>query len=198
MLTPHHFNSRAHVERDRLTPNNHSSIFISTHALTWSATADSVYRSIQPRDFNSRAHVERDRRKPTELTNWKISTHALTWSATRAIFPTMEYRFISTHALTWSATNNALSRSYTLIFQLTRSRGARLVVPRSMQEIIDISTHALTWSATSSEIAAVSTDKISTHALTWSATFSFFPLLSAIHFSFQLTRSRGARPLTSG
>ena len=56
-------------------------------------------------DFNSRAHVERD---PSEAQREAI-------------------RSISTHALTWSATLNAFKRTLLLLlFQLTRSRGARL------------------------------------------------------------------------
>ena len=57
-----------------------------------------------------------------------------------------------------------------------------------------ISTHALTWSATSTGNTHYEYFKISTHALTWSATCTNKRRsgLSA----FQLTRSRGARPLS--
>ena len=101
------FNSRAHVERDRLQSQKIIYIWkfqltrsrgarqvlqgkykneakISTHALTWSAT------------------LRENRSLCAEL---DISTHALTWSAT--FIPNAGHVFlvgISTHALTWSAT----------------------------------------------------------------------------------------------
>ena len=100
------FNSRAHVERD--LGDSVSKIktqFISTHALTWSATREImtftkkwlnfnsrahverditfVINWITFENFNSRAHVERDKEDLHELdSGLSISTHALTWSAT--------------------------------------------------------------------------------------------------------------------
>ena len=64
-------------------------------------------------------------------------------------------------------------KAFETLFQLTRSRGARLVQPLVLAPPCDISTHALTWSATS-------------------------PLSGIIRVpEFQLTRSRGARHLTT-
>ena len=58
--------------------------WISTHALTWSATIEF--------DIN-------------EYADEPISTHALTWSATgRQVYVFDDDFAISTHALTWSAT----------------------------------------------------------------------------------------------
>ena len=56
--------------------------FISTHALTWSATF--LLKILYLR--------------------YQISTHALTWSATILIILPVVTIIISTHALTWSAT----------------------------------------------------------------------------------------------
>ena len=55
---------------------------ISTHALTWSATFAAVGAASRERNFNSRAHVERDPLPPERAYCFVISTHALTWSAT--------------------------------------------------------------------------------------------------------------------
>ena len=124
----HNFNSRTHVECDRILcraysrtkkfqlthsrgvrraerKNVHRHCTISTHALTWSATF----------------------RRRIILMHREISTHALTWSATISPMNFVQNANISTHALTWSAT----------------------IRPVSMAISSTISTHALTWSATS-------------------------------------------------
>ena len=121
---------------------------ISTHALTWSAT--------------QWARVDNGERE--------ISTHALTWSATGACRYEPRKIMISTHALTWSATLTVAPTSVLPSFQLTRSRGARLLTFSKMLEKRKISTHALTWSATFCSGVSMATAGISTHALTWSAT----------------------------
>ena len=56
-----HFNSHAHVERDRVTCVSCENIF----------------------NFNSHAHVERDMDNLTALYTRIISTHTLTWSVTK-------------------------------------------------------------------------------------------------------------------
>ena len=55
-------------------------------------------------------------------------------------------------------------------FQLTHSRGVRLVKSKRSYHWMAISTHALTWSATNVDSAINDFQSISTHALTWSAT----------------------------
>ena len=83
------------------------SMKISTHALTWSATALSYLdlanrsfqlthsRGVRPAGihhqtkavhFNSRTHVECDKQNRFRHQKQRISTHALTWSATFMIF----------------------------------------------------------------------------------------------------------------
>ena len=76
------FNSRTHVECDNYSKGTENRKNISTHALTWSATAQYHH--------GQRITV--------------ISTHALTWSATDSISAQSWHKSISTHALTWSAT----------------------------------------------------------------------------------------------
>ena len=145
---------------------------ISTHALTWSATAGKHRYKCHHKRFqlthsrgvrrfrrhsNSRqktfqlTHSRGVRRRPSLSTvaTTVISTHALTWSATTSCDGICNHRRISTHALTWSATcfhcfsrchyaisTHALTWSatgqlqlnrYCLTFQLTHSRGVRLV-----------------------------------------------------------------------
>ena len=56
-----HFNSHAHVERDRRSDNHQNGEQISTHTLTWSVTVLNFA-------FDLHTH---------------ISTHTLTWSVTK-------------------------------------------------------------------------------------------------------------------
>ena len=77
------------------------------------------------------------------------------------------------------------------IFQLTRSRGAWLAIPKLSVPAIRISTHTLTWSVTRCILPYVIPPKISTHTLTWSVT-SWIPGKTHWQEQFQLTRSRGA------
>ena len=141
------FNSRTHVECDRLILNVNHVAKISTHALTWSATVP----------------------MGTDVFSVQISTHALTWSATALQMQLTRYgtfqlthsrgvrldllsyipaagknfnsrthvecdrlrpirctaRKISTHALTWSATPGCWICLFVSKFQLTHSRGVR-------------------------------------------------------------------------
>ena len=78
-----HFNSHAHVERDKNT-------YITLH---W-------YKN-----FNSHAHVERDDAECVRRGLIKISTHTLTWSVTFPILFCKVRILISTHTLTWSVTD---------------------------------------------------------------------------------------------
>ena len=149
-MSINHFNSRAHVERDREAPNiDGARSSISTHALTWSATLAPLQKSIDETNFNSRAHVERDRRRYERI--WHKNQFQLTRS--RGARPT------------WCRTDR-----HPPGFQLTRSRGARRTGTPMMPSNDSISTHALTWSATSSKLFFTIFTFISTHALTWSAT----------------------------
>ena len=144
-----HFNSRTHVECDQSSKLPAVPDAISTHALTWSATACFHMLLHQQMNFNSRTHVECDTPKIKKSPAMPgISTHALTWSATTGIAPTTP----------------------AIKFQLTHSRGVRPAGSESRYtnknfnsrthvecDFFDfthwnnahtISTHALTWSAT--------------------------------------------------
>ena len=114
------------MECDRASQAAYSSLGISTHALTWSATegvllADEFFpfqlthsRGVRPFafcfqlfffHFNSRTHVECD----------VLGKNAA------------DIDSISTHALTWSATLNGSLMLMANIFQLTHSRGVRRI-----------------------------------------------------------------------
>ena len=75
---------------------------ISTHTLTWSVTPRNSETGLKTFYFNSHAHVERDGDS----------------IAANNVF------VISTHTLTWSVTNHHKHFLCTILFQLTRSRGA--------------------------------------------------------------------------
>ena len=99
---------------------------------------------------------------------------------------------ISTHTLTWSVTYCVSQKVFIHEFQLTRSRGAWLLIylssfPRlyfnshahverdalhsqNMKSSPYISTHTLTWSVTISSAEYTPCFRISTHTLTWSVT----------------------------
>ncbi len=188
-----HFNSRAHVERDIAKKERCPSALISTHALTWSATfraaeCDTMLISFQLtrsrgarhycyvdyptaiKNFNSRAHVERDiMANLSWFYTGNFNSRAHVERDWQCISGQQRY-IISTHALTWSATNARSISPNGEPFQLTRSRGARLVRGEEFSMYNFISTHALTWSATITGGDAIMHEKISTHALTWSAT----------------------------
>ena len=141
-----HFNSHAHVERDKTRTVNNLIAEISTHTLTRSVTERWRNKIWWDCNFNSHAHVERDHCKPIRRSKCRISTHTLTWSVTSTLWATYSLKIISTHTLTWSVTSlrrwawlqivistHTLTWSVTIcivfilirgIFQLTRSRGA--------------------------------------------------------------------------
>ena len=101
---------------------------------------------------------------------------------------------ISTHALTWSATcllHNTVKIVHNFNSRAHVERDDHF--PNDLETSCLISTHALTWSATAERYALCLPAVISTHALTWSATLTSKPLAAAQ--AFQLTRSRGARPV---
>ena len=99
-----HFNSHAHVERDKLKTTSPRRTGISTHTLTWSVTPE----------LNNK------------IVNYCISTHTLTWSVTGFLLPLFLMVLISTHTLTWSVTGTKCTIIINERFQLTRSRGAWL------------------------------------------------------------------------
>ena len=59
--TENNFNSRTHVECDLNATSVNLDDIISTHALTWSATAAAELVTDGFENFNSRTHVECDR-----------------------------------------------------------------------------------------------------------------------------------------
>ena len=80
------FNSRTHVECDMLNYQAEIANYISTHALTWSATFHHIKGFIWIAYFNSRTHVECDEYLGIYTSIKDISTHALTWSATDSFY----------------------------------------------------------------------------------------------------------------
>ncbi len=120
------FNSRTHVECDIGLTTTERRLFISTHALTWSATCTESIFSRQSSGFqltHSRGvRLHRIHFFPPIV---RISTHALTWSATVCAKSKDLPRIISTHALTWSATLFRFAVPFLCVFQLTHSRGVR-------------------------------------------------------------------------
>ena len=101
-----HFNSHAHVERDRYIELSTDERKISTHTLTWSVTAFTGLLNIFIRYFNSHAHVERDKGDENAAKQLEISTHTLTWSVTYNRLFKNRHGLISTHTLTWSVTQS--------------------------------------------------------------------------------------------
>ena len=188
-----HFNSRAHVERDRCACGR---------------------SSCQMRDFNSRAHVERDGYPADSCAAVVISTHALTWSATLS-FRTMDVATIFQLTRSRGARRKLTDRTdkigkfqltrsrgarpysplqYTIFkpFQLTRSRGARRDTPRRAGVL-------LSFQLTRSRGARPRRlDSLASHVNFNSRAHverdPFPPLITPPLLSFQLTRSRGARP----
>ena len=141
-----------------------------------------------------------------------ISTHTLTWSVTNMRYFGLSRYQISTHTLTWSVTKSDCARYNSLLFQLTRSRGAwrKTEIVHGRNKKFQLTRSRGAWpvrigdSGTASENfnshAHVERDigiginaaiiYISTHTLTWSVTRSQISLLLILKF--QLTRSRGA------
>ena len=99
-----HFNSHAHVERDRTGGRSgwHTSDFNShAHVERDSIVFNQIF---QPRNFNSHAHVERDRciDRCTECNQYFNSHAHVERDGVYVIYPLD--RRISTHTLTWSVT----------------------------------------------------------------------------------------------
>ncbi len=144
------FNSRTHVECDIGLTTTERRLFISTHALTWSATCTESIFSRQSSGFqltHSRGvRLHRIHFFPPIV---RISTHALTWSATaqNPFFPANRPDFNSrTHVE--CDTRTAIFAVTLPAFQLTHSRGVRRWIVIVLPTVMPISTHALTWSAT--------------------------------------------------
>ena len=103
---------------------------ISTHALTWSATApDDATRSMLEFQLTHSRGV----RPPSLIMSIAIAPFQLTHSRGvrlgETVFLTIDD--ISTHALTWSATTLAVKQGKERQFQLTHSRGVRPAMRRS-------------------------------------------------------------------
>ena len=143
---------------------------ISTHTLTWSVTCWQGEDNPCTVHFNSHAHVERDCYDVKSYINIFISTHTLTWSVTL------------TRRLKRSSSTFQLTRSrgawlllfchlkFLLKFQLTRSRGAW---PFYHCYIPCLHTHFNSHAHVERDQSAiVKLDDlvISTHTLTWSVT----------------------------
>ena len=147
--------------------------YISTHALTWSATETAVGLSYgtlfqlthsrgvrratitvtidDASDFNSRTHVECDARSGGinyEYQNFNSRTHVEcdTPTSTEHV---RRFGFQLTHSRGVRLGLYYHSPSF-LSFQLTHSRGVRRLLIICVKRWTDISTHALTWSATRS------------------------------------------------
>ena len=99
-----HFNSRAHVERDRKFHIDKTMADDFNSRAHVERDGSEMLAAMLMKNFNSRAHVERDRfqidfRKST--THFNSRAHVERDRSSRAIASTVS---ISTHALTWSAT----------------------------------------------------------------------------------------------
>ena len=103
--------------------------------------------------FNSRARVGRDRRLASH-------THA---------------RVVSTHAPAWGATCSLHISLLVKMFQLTRPRGARLLLHPNDVQRLNVSTHAPAWGATLATLVVVTDGAVSTHAPAWGATSRVLP-----------------------
>ena len=120
-----HFNSHAHVERD-LVKNVHSpKSIISTHTLTWSVTGiPQPYLQILT-NFNSHAHVERD-----TFCKWfnkravNFNSHAHVERDKIAVLLSKNDKYFNSHAHVERDFTLMEYRCISIIFQLTRSRGA--------------------------------------------------------------------------
>ena len=121
-----HFNSHAHVERDRYAIGKIKEYIISTHTLTWSVTISA----------------------DVKIVNIFISTHTLTWSVTRINSVKLNRLAISTHTLTWSVTG--LSKLCVIHCHFnSHAHVERDFFKATLNGKSRISTHTLTWSVTS-------------------------------------------------
>ena len=165
------FNSRTHVECDANSEDQSATSFISTHALTWSAT-DGV---VECDDYV------------------KISTHALTWSATaRRIHGAANREFQLTHSRGVRQFRHVL-RTSPHTFQLTHSRGVRRAyLYPDLISIVDFNsrTHVECDIVPVFHVAQIFHFNSRTH-VECDLTDTFRPQPCS---RFQLTHSRGVRP----
>ena len=118
------FNSHAHVERDYCYHRNTIVIIIFQLTRSRGAWRQNLLLLIQFWDFNSHAHVERDDKttlKGVKGKDFNSHAHVERDFGSGAKEHTL---FISTHTLTWSVTLKHALLIISLLFQLTRSRGA--------------------------------------------------------------------------
>ena len=174
--------------------------YISTHALTWSATETAVGLSYgtlfqlthsrgvrratitvtidDASDFNSRTHVECDvKSKNTRLRleNFNSRTHVECDTPKIKKSPAMPG--ISTHALTWSATTGIAPTTPAIKFQLTHSRGVRPAGSESRYTNKNFNSRTHVECDFFDFTHWNNAHTISTHALTWSATRTPLELL---------------------
>ena len=110
-----HFNSHAHVERDKIERRVKIIENISTHTLTWSVTLDVMWNFLKLR----------------------ISTHTLTWSVTKANLRLNQLKKFQLTRSRGAWRGFATGTNYQEAFQLTRPRGAWLFV--SLIKLSDLS-----------------------------------------------------------
>ena len=163
------FNSRTHVECDLLHLHGQRVNFISTHALTWSATSTGNHhfherkfqlthsRGVRPvmcSSWKRGARFQLTHSRGVRPRNSRARRHAVNFNSRTHVecdnfqIPQEPMPQISTHALTWSATVIRMFLPRCRTFQLTHSRGVRPFCLMLYLQQIQISTHALTWSAT--------------------------------------------------
>ena len=120
------FNPRARMERDTYEGEVSVSCDVSIHALAWSATWEKPrysgrkYVSIHALAWSATLSVYIGEQAA------KVSIHALAWSATKENPFNGTKIDVSIHALAWSATVVACVPISFVMFQSTRSHGARL------------------------------------------------------------------------
>ena len=195
-----HFNSRTHVECDKIVELAAPNVQISTHALTWSATIHIFKYHVGIGNFNSRTHVECDqtlriillpsphfnsrthvecdvKSKNTRLRleNFNSRTHVECDTPKIKKSPAMPG--ISTHALTWSATTGIAPTTPAIKFQLTHSRGVRPAGSESRYTNKNFNSRTHVECDFFDFTHWNNAHTISTHALTWSATRTPLELL---------------------
>ena len=144
--------------------------YISTHALTWSATAPACCLIQRP----------------------SISTHALTWSATHFYCSSLlQFQFQLTHS-------RGVRLPLVAVVALVADFNSRTHVECDERKMVSRTASFDFNSRTHVECdhymnTLVHLHAISTHALTWSAT-TVDTLTTIRELKFQLTHSRGVRP----
>jgi len=100
--------TRSHGARLKIETDCEGIVFVSIHALAWSATVLTLLRLLLRICFNPRARMERDIRSFQYLSAGMVSIHALAWSATLGLIQILILIKVSIHALAWSATFNQI------------------------------------------------------------------------------------------